>query len=79
MQHFPSFHRNSSTTGIRSAREQLCDILNRHYSATAAAAQEEKKEEKQKKKRQQESAEAEAEATSSNSRKGKNEKGDAVQ
>lgn len=48
MQHFPSFHRNSSTTGIRTARERLSDILNRHYSASSAvaAAEQEKTHEK---------------------------------
>lgn len=38
MQRFPSFHRNSSYSGVRTATEHLSDILNRHYSATAAAA-----------------------------------------
>lgn len=47
MQRFPSFHRNSSTTGIRTAREHLSDILNRHYVASAAA-QTEKRHEKSK-------------------------------
>ncbi len=37
MQRFPSFHRNSSSTGIPTAREYLSDILNKHYSATATA------------------------------------------
>jgi hypothetical protein len=36
MQRFPSFHRNSSSTGVRTAREHLCDILNKHYTALAA-------------------------------------------
>lgn len=44
MQRFPSFHRNSSSTGIQTAREHLSDILNRHYSATAVVAQREKSE-----------------------------------
>jgi hypothetical protein len=38
MHRFPSFHRNSSTTGVLTAREQLSEILSRHY--TAAVAQE---------------------------------------
>lgn len=46
MQRFPSFHRNSSSTGLRTAREQLSDILNRHYSATAAAGSKTERSEK---------------------------------
>jgi hypothetical protein len=38
MHQFPSFHRNSSTTGVLTAREHLSEILSRHY--TAAIAQE---------------------------------------
>ena len=39
MQRFPTFHRNSSITGVRTAREQLLDILSHHYVASAAVAQ----------------------------------------
>ncbi len=45
MQRFPSFHRNPSSIGIRTAREHLSDILNRHYTASAAAVQKEKPDE----------------------------------
>jgi hypothetical protein len=44
MQRFPTFHRNSSTTGVLTAREQLSEILCRHY--TAAVAQERRRKSK---------------------------------
>jgi hypothetical protein len=39
MQRFPSFHRNSSSTGVKTAREHLSEILSKHYTATAAVPQ----------------------------------------
>ena len=54
MQRFPSFHRNSSSTGIRTAREHLSDVLNRHYSATAAAGAQTERSEKGQRQRKSE-------------------------
>jgi hypothetical protein len=42
MQHFPSFHRNSSPTGVKTAREHLCEVLSKHYTATAAGPRQHK-------------------------------------
>jgi hypothetical protein len=42
MQRFPSFHRNSSSTGVKTAREHLCEILSKHYTATAAGPRQQK-------------------------------------